>query len=282
MTDHIFEIDCLTHQYPDGKRALNNLNLNIKLGKKIALLGNNGAGKSTLFLHLNGLLQPSSGRISYKGLPMRYDRKSLLSLRRQVGIVFQNPDIQLFSANVRQDISFGPINLGFPLTEVHEKVNWAMKQTDVLDLEDKPTHFLSLGQKKRVAIAGILAMDPDVWILDEPTAGLDSYYSRQIVALLDSLHQPEKTIILSTHDVNLAYEWADEIIIMNDGNIIYQGDPVNIFHQEHLLLQAYLEKPWVFETFQSMIEAGLADHTHTVPRNKEELFQRMECKPIPY
>lgn len=279
MSANIFEIESLSHQYPDRKMALNNLSLNIKLGKKIAILGNNGAGKSTLFLHLNGLLQPSTGRIRYKGQTMRYDRKSLLALRRQVGIVFQNPDTQLFSANVRQDISFGPINLGFSQTEVHEKVNWAMKQTDVSDLEGKPTHFLSLGQKKRVAIAGILAMDPDVWILDEPTAGLDSHYSRQIVALLDSLHQPEKTIILSTHDVNLAYEWADEIIIMNDGNIIYQGDPVKIFHHVNLLQQAHLEKPWVFEIFHSMIESGMIHTTLPVPRNKEELFQIMKGKP---
>lgn len=280
MDEHIFHIDGLTHQFADGTFALNELSLTIKHGKKIALLGNNGAGKSTLFLHLNGLLQPTAGTIRFKGKKMKYDRKSLLSLRKQVGIVFQDPDSQLFSANVQQDISFGPMNLGWDRMKVQEKVNWAMAQTEVTELKDRPSHFLSIGQKKRVAIAGILAMEPDVWLLDEPTAGLDPYFSRQIMALLDSIHDTEKTIILSTHDVNLAYQWADEVVVMNDGKVIYQGDPISVFHDEDVLLQAHLEKPWVFEMFQALLQSRSAAERDFFPRTKEELLQQLETERI--
>ncbi|GAB6254957.1 energy-coupling factor ABC transporter ATP-binding protein [Peribacillus sp. NPDC055009] len=280
MDEHIFHIEGLTHQFADGTFALNDLSLTIQQGKKIALLGNNGAGKSTLFLHLNGLLQPTAGTIRFKGKKMKYDRKSLLSLRKQVGIVFQDPDSQLFSANVQQDISFGPMNLGWDRIKVQEKVNWAMAQTEVTELKDKPTHFLSLGQKKRVAIAGILAMEPDVWLLDEPTAGLDPYFSRQIMALLDSIHHPDKTIILSTHDVNLAYQWADEVVVMNDGKVIYQGNPISVFHEEDVLLQAHLEKPWVFEMFQALLQSRNPAERDLFPRTKEELLQKLETERI--
>ncbi|PEZ80487.1 MULTISPECIES: ATP-binding cassette domain-containing protein [Bacillaceae] len=280
MDEHIFHIEGLTHQFADGTFALNDLSLTIQHGKKIALLGNNGAGKSTLFLHLNGLLQPTAGKIRFKGKKMKYDRKALLSLRKQVGIVFQDPDSQLFSANVQQDISFGPMNLGWDRNAVQEKVNWAMAETEVTELKDRPTHFLSLGQKKRVAIAGVLAMEPDVWLLDEPTAGLDPYFSKQIMALLDSIHHQDKTIILSTHDVNLAYQWADEVVVMNDGKVIYQGDPVSVFHDEDVLLQAHLEKPWVFEMFQALHQSREPAERDLFPRTKEELLQLLETESI--
>ncbi|MFJ7366608.1 energy-coupling factor ABC transporter ATP-binding protein [Peribacillus frigoritolerans] len=280
MDEHIFHIEGLTHQFADGTFALKGLSLTIQQGKKIALLGNNGAGKSTLFLHLNGLLQPTAGKIKFKGKKMKYDRKALLSLRKQVGIVFQDPDSQLFSANVQQDISFGPMNLGWDRNAVKEKVNWAMAETEVTELKDRPTHFLSLGQKKRVAIAGVLAMEPDVWLLDEPTAGLDPYFSRQIMNLLDSIHHPDKTIILSTHDVNLAYQWADEVVVMNDGKVIYQGDPVSVFHDGDVLLQAHLEKPWVFEMFQALIQSRNLAERDLFPRTKDELLQNLETEKI--
>lgn len=269
--DNYFDITNLTYRYADGTIALNNLSLTIEKGKKIALLGNNGAGKSTLFLHLNGILEPSSGSIQFNGDTMKYDRKSLFNLRKQVNIVFQDPDSQLFSSNVLQDISFGPLNLKLSQDEVIRRVEWAMQQTEVEAFKYKPTHFLSLGQKKRVAIAGVLAMDPDVFILDEPTAGLDAYFSKQIMKVLDLIHGPNKTIILSTHDVNLAYEWADEIIVMNDGEIIYTGDPISIFRKDDLVQQAHLEKPWILETFDELLQGKHVSSTH-IPRRKEELF----------
>ncbi|MGG0655822.1 energy-coupling factor ABC transporter ATP-binding protein [Rummeliibacillus pycnus] len=272
MNELFFDIQNLTHRYADGTVALNNLSLKIAKGKKIALLGNNGAGKSTFFQHLNGILQPSSGQIFFQNQPMKYNRKALLALRSHVGIVFQDPDSQLFAGNVRQDISFGPLNLGWPTDKVTEMVEWAMTETEVTHLQDKPIHFLSIGQKKRVAIAGVLAMNPDVFILDEPSAGLDPYYSKQILLLLNTIHALDKTIILSTHDVNFAYEWADEIIVMSDGEVIYHSNPFDIFEQENLLLKSHLEKPWVFEMAKVLQSKDVLSSTNEFPRNKEQLI----------
>jgi cobalt/nickel transport system ATP-binding protein len=280
MEEVFFEINQLTHRYADGTTALQNLSLTIQKGKKIALLGNNGAGKSTLFQHLNGILEPTAGTLLFKGQKVKYDRKSLLTLRKQVGIVFQDPDSQLFSGNVRQDISFGPMNLGWSKEKVIRQVEWAMEQTEVTALQDKPIHFLSLGQKKRVAIAGVLAMDPEVFILDEPSAGLDAYYSKQIMQLLRDIHEAHKTIILSTHDVHFAYEWADEIIVMSDGEVLYHGDPVTIFHNQPLLNQAHLEKPWIFEMAQALIKEQLLSTEGEMPRSKKELFSRLNNREV--
>ncbi|MGG3799774.1 energy-coupling factor ABC transporter ATP-binding protein [Metabacillus fastidiosus] len=275
MESVLFSIDQLSHRYADDTIALKSLSLTIKQGKKIALLGNNGAGKSTLFLHLNGILQPTSGKIYFKGKEVAYNRKALLSLRRQVGIVFQDPDSQLFSASVIQDISFGPKNLGLSNEKVLERVEWAMEQTETAVLKDKPTHFLSLGQKKRVAIAGVLAMDPEVIILDEPTAGLDAYYSKQIMNVLNIIQKQQKTIILSTHDVNLAYEWADEVIVMHDGEVLCHSDPVTVFQQEEIIKKAHLDTPWVMETFQALVEGQIISSDEAITQNKEELFQKI-------
>ncbi|MGG3928036.1 ATP-binding cassette domain-containing protein [Metabacillus fastidiosus] len=275
MESVLFSIDQLSHHYADDTIALKSLSLTIKQGKKIALLGNNGAGKSTLFLHLNGILQPTSGKIYFKGKEVAYNRKALLSLRRQVGIVFQDPDSQLFSASVIQDISFGPKNLGLSNEEVIERVEWAMEQTETAVLKDKPTHFLSLGQKKRVAIAGVLAMDPEVIILDEPTAGLDAYYSKQIMNVLNIIQKQQKTIILSTHDVDLAYEWADEVIVMHDGEVLCHSDPVTVFQQEEIIKKAHLDTPWVMETFQALVEGKVISSDDAIAQNKEELFQKI-------
>ncbi len=276
LNELFFDIQHLTHTYADGTIALNDLSLTIAKGKKIALLGNNGAGKSTLFQHLNGLLQPTKGTVLFQGQPIKYNRKSLLALRSHIGIVFQDPDSQLFAGNVRQDISFGPVNLGWSTDQVTEMVDWAMKETEVTHLQDKPIHFLSIGQKKRVAIAGVLAMNPDVFILDEPTAGLDPYYAKQILQLLNTIHAENKTIVLSTHDVDFAYEWADEIIVMSDGEVIYHGNPFDIFEQEELLVKAHLEKPWVFEMAQVLQSKNVSLVTESFPRNKEELIQYLK------
>ena len=159
-------------------------------------------------------------------------------------------------------------------------MNGQWQQTEITALQDKPIHFLSLGQKKRVAIAGVLAMDPEVFILDEPSAGLDAYYSKQIMQILRDIHESDKTIILSTHDVHFAYEWADEIIVMSDGKILYHGDPVSIFYNQELLNQAHLEKPWVFETAQVLMEQQHLSDNESMPRSKEELFARLRSKEL--
>ncbi|MEQ6355978.1 ATP-binding cassette domain-containing protein [Lysinibacillus sp. M3] len=276
MTDLYFELTRLSYAYADGTHALTDITLQIPKGKKIALLGHNGAGKSTLFQHLNGILKPTAGSISFQGKALNYSRKALKELRQQVGIVFQDADNQLFSGTVKQDIAFGPLNLGWTTEIIEEKIAWAISQTEVEALLDKPIHFLSVGQKKRVAMAGVLAMEPSVFLLDEPTAGLDNYYSAQVLQYLATLENGERTILLATHDIPLAYEWADQIVVMEDGRIIYNGDPVELFFQDDLLERAHLERPWVFEMATALQNKKLFEKSIKMPRSKEDLHKLIE------
>lgn len=276
MTDLYFDLTHLSYAYADGTHALTDITLQIPKGKKIALLGHNGAGKSTLFQHLNGILKPTAGSISFCGKELNYSRKALKELRQQVGIVFQDADNQLFSGTVKQDIAFGPLNLGWTTEKIEEKIAWAVAQTEVEALLDKPIHFLSVGQKKRVAMAGVLAMEPSVLLLDEPTAGLDNYYSAQVLQYLATLENGERTILLATHDISLAYEWADQIIVMEAGRIIYYGDPVAMFFQEDLLERAHLERPWVFEMAIALQNKKLFENNIKIPRSKEDLHRLIE------
>jgi len=276
MTELYFELTRLSYAYADGTHALTDITLQIPKGKKIALLGHNGAGKSTLFQHLNGILKPTAGSISFCGKALNYSRKALKELRQQVGIVFQDADNQLFSGTVKQDIAFGPLNLGWSTELIEEKIAWAIAQTEVEALLDKPIHFLSVGQKKRVAMAGVLAMEPSVLLLDEPTAGLDNYYSAQVLQYLATLENGERTILLATHDIPLAYEWADQIVVMEAGRIIYNGNPVELFFQEDLLERAHLERPWVFEMAIALQKKKLFEKNIKMPRSKKDLHRLIE------
>ncbi|ATW28973.1 energy-coupling factor ABC transporter ATP-binding protein [Candidatus Formimonas warabiya] len=257
--------------YLDGTKAIKNLSINIVRGKKVALVGNNGAGKTTLFLHFNGVHRPSKGVIRFKGEKIDYSNKQLKELRKSIGIVFQDPDNQLFSASVYQDVSFGPINLGWPEAVVREKVEQAMQKTSTWSIKDKPTHFLSHGQKKRVAIAGILAMEPEIIILDEPTAGLDPVGTGQMMQLLDQFNQTGATVILTSHNLDEVYAWADDIFVMENGNIIAQGNPEEIFRNEEVLRRANLVKPWVLEVYDHLVAKNMIRHQPQSPRNREQL-----------
>lgn len=276
MTAFYFKLNQLSYAYADGTKALSDITLDIPKGKKIAILGHNGAGKSTLFQHLNGILKPTAGTIVFEGNDLEYSRKALKALRQKVGIVFQNADHQLFSGTVKQDIAFGPLNLGWSTEKTEEKIAWAVAQTEVKDLLDKPIHFLSVGQKKRVAMAGVLAMEPSVLLLDEPTAGLDNYYATQVLQYLAKLDDGERTILLATHDIPLAYEWADLIIVMEAGRIIYNGDPITLFYEDELLHRAHLERPWIFEMVIALQKKKLLQENINIPRSKQELQQLIE------
>lgn len=274
MNTPILTFEKVSYKYSDGTVALKDITLSIEKGKKIALLGNNGAGKSTLFLLFNGILKATNGQIKYKGNHLSYKRHELRQLRKQVGIVFQNPDAQLFSSSVHEDIKFGPNNLGLSREEVEQAVNQAMALTDTESLKDKPPHFLSIGQKKRVAIAGIVAMSPELMVLDEPTAGLDPYYARKIMDVLENVRKKDQTVILSTHDVNLAFEWADEVILMNDGQIAAKGNPIDVFKNVNVITHCHLEQPWVMEVYEKFRQTTDSNHT-TYPRTKNELLEIM-------
>jgi len=267
----ILETRGLGFSYVDGTQALVDVNLSIPAGKKIAFLGPNGAGKTTLFLHFNGLIRPDRGKVYFAGQEVSYDHASLLELRKKVGVVFQDPETQLFSASVRQEISFGPLNLGLSREAVLQRVNKAMQDTGILELQDRPTHFLSYGQKKRVAIADILAMQPQVLICDEPTAWLDAKHSEQIMSLLTEINGEGVTVIISTHDVDLAYAWADYIFVMKDGRVIGEAAPECIFHNRQLLEEAGLQRPWLVDLYEELHRKGWMS-TGLPPKNIREFL----------
>lgn len=273
MTTPFIELQNLTYQYPDGTVALNNISLEIEQGKKIALLGNNGAGKSTLLLHLNAILTPTSGKFFYKGNAFTYKRKEKKLLRGDVGVVFQDSETQLFSSSVYEDIQYGPRNMGLSKEQVDEVVQKAMELTDTLSLKEKPPHFLSIGQKKRAAIATVLSMNPSLMIFDEPTAGLDPYYSNRIVSILEQSANENRTILVSTHDIDFAYEWADEIWVLSGGKLIAKNRPVEVFQDASVLEQSHLRLPWVLEVYEK-VKGGLNEQNS--PRSKEELFEMLQ------
>ena len=240
----ILETRNLTYGYEEGQHAIEDLSLAFEEGKTTAILGANGAGKSTLLLHLNGILQPEKGEVLFCGQPISYKKEALRKLRSKVGIVFQNPDDQLFSASVYQDISFGACNLGLPKEEVRRRVETIMEEIGISELRDRPTHSLSFGQKKRVSFAGIMVMQPDVIILDEPTAGLDPVGVSELMHLLKRVcKQRRTTILLSTHDIDVIPVYADEIYVLDGGKLLTKGTPKEIFSQPELLRSHHLRLP---------------------------------------
>lgn len=275
MPRSAFEARKVTFNYEDGTRALDGISLDIPEDKKVAVLGPNGAGKSTLFLHFNGILKCDEGSILFRGSEISHRKKDLKQLRKKVGIVFEDPDSQLFSGSIYQEISFGPKNMGLSDEEVRRRVSRSMEVTGIENLSNKPTHLLSFGQKKMVSIASIIAMEPEVIIFDEPTAGLDPARTNQVVDFLDQLNRRGITIIMSIHNVNLAYSWADYVFLLNEGKKIAEGRAEEIFRDENLLKEANLEKPRVLEIFESLKRMNLVDGNSS-PRNKGDLIQIIE------
>jgi len=247
-----FRFDSVSYCYPDGTNALKSISLELGKGKKIALVGTNGSGKTTLLLQMNGILKPTSGKLYFEGRCIEYGQAFLTELRKRVGYVFQDPNDQLFAATVRQDVAFGPLNMGLSLDEVKGRVNEALETVEMIDYANKPPHFLSMGQKKRVAIAGVLAMRPDIIIMDEPTSELDGKMVDQIMGLLSKLNSEGKTVIISTHDVDLALEWADQVLVLRSGTLLAQGDPMGIFENEDTLARSGLKIPLRLELFNHL------------------------------
>ena len=239
----VIETKDITYEYPDGTKALEDVNFNVEEGKIVALLGPNGAGKSTLFLHFNGILRPSFGDIIIDGEPVNYNKKDLMRIREKVGIVFQNPDDQLFAPTVLEDVAFGPMNMGLSKEEVDNRVKEALIRVGMEGFEKKPPHHLSGGQKKRVAIAGILAMKPKIMVLDEPTSGLDPKGASQILRLLYKLNKEGITIVISTHDVDLVPLYASKVYIISEGKIIKEGTASEVFADVKTIRGANLRLP---------------------------------------
>ena len=270
--DLLLEFDNVSFHYPDGNMGLTGCSLNIQRGTRNALLGANGAGKTTLFLHANGLLRPQSGIVRYAGQAIDTSRASLRQLRSAVGLVFQNPDQQLFSASVREDVSFGPLNLGLDVDTVRQRVNAALQDVGIEELADRPVHNLSFGQKKRVCIAGVLAMAPQLMILDEPMAGLDHAMRAELLAVFDRLHAQGITLFLATHDIDFAYRWADRVHVMVHGQCTASFDAANLAEQNEALSSAGLPMPGIIELQRQLATQGLLTDEQS-PRSINELIE---------
>ena len=266
----LIELHAVEHLYPDGSAGLDGCSLRIAPGSRNALLGANGSGKTTLLQHLNGLLQACAGRIDFAGQPLAAGRDGLNALRRRVGLVFQNPDRQLFSASVVEDVSFGPLNLGLDEATVRRRVGEALAAVGLADLADKPVHHLSFGQKKRVCIAGVLAMQPEVLLLDEPMAGLDAGMQDELLALLNKLSADGITILLSTHDVDFAYRWAEQIHLLAAGRCIASFAAGELPQQANALYAAGQPLPAVVELHDTLCNLGHLAAT-PAPRSLTEL-----------
>ncbi|GAE34316.1 ATP-binding cassette domain-containing protein [Halalkalibacter akibai] len=251
---HAIEINQLSFEYQDGTKAVDQITLNIPMGAKVAILGPNGAGKSTFLHHLNGLKLPQSGTVSVMGIPLT--KQNLKAIRQKVGLVFQDPDDQVFSATVLEDVQFGPRNLGMSEQEIEDVCRASLGSVGMLEFKHKAPFHLSYGQKKRVAIAGILAMKPDIVVLDEPMSYLDPQGKDDVAALLQGLNFMGKTIILSTHDVDFAASWADIIILMREGQLLTTGGPELLVNEEWIR-KANLHLPTIARLFRMLGEKKL-------------------------
>jgi cobalt transport protein ATP-binding subunit len=232
------ELEHVHYAYPDGFEALRGIDLRIARGEKVALVGPNGAGKSTLMLHLNGIAEPRHGRVSIAGMDVV--RANLRRVRAEVGLVFQDPDDQLFSPTVFDDVAFGPLHMGVPDAEIHQRVERALAAVGMAGFERRTPHRMSLGQRKRVALATVLSMDPSVLVFDEPSAGLDPRGRRELIGLLRELPQ---TLLVSTHDMRLVQEVFPRTVVMDAGRIVADGPTEAILADDALLEAHGLERP---------------------------------------
>ena len=248
----MFKVENLTYKYEKDNKALNNISLDFSKGNMIGIIGSNGSGKSTLFMNLVGILKPFSGKILYDNQALSYKKKELYNLRRNVGIVFQDPDKQIFYSRVYDDIAFSLRNIGIEENEVDKKVNRALKLVNALDLIDKPVHFLSYGQKKRVAIASVIAMENKVILLDEPTAGLDPISTKAIIKILKELCNKGIKVVISSHDMDLIYDLCDYIYVLNKGNITIEGNSNEVFKDDLKIKEAGLNSPWLVKIHKNM------------------------------
>ena len=263
--------------YERGRPVLDGAALTVPAGRRLALLGANGSGKTTLLRCLSGALKPTAGAVTVDGVPLEHSRRGLRAHRQEVQLVLQDPDDQLFSASVAQDVSFGPLNLGLAEQEVRDRVAEALTLLAVDSLAGRPTHQLSYGERKRVAIAGAVAMRPCVLLLDEPTAGLDPSAVAEALAALARLQQHDSTVVMSTHDVDLALRWADEVAVVVDRAVV-QGAPEDVLGDDALLARARLGRPWALTLGARLHELGLLPRG-ILPRDAAALLAALPDRP---
>jgi len=257
MQDSIIAIRGLSFSYPDGRQALASINLQVGPGEKVAIVGPNGAGKSTLFLHLNGILR-GEGEIQVAGLEV--GDGTVRAVRAKVGLVFQDPDDQLFSPTVFEDVGFGPLHMGYRADEVRERVGRALAAVGMSGHEEHMPHHLSLGERKRIAIATVLAMDPEILVLDEPSSGLDPRSRRNLIRFLRNLPQ---TMLVASHDMRLVWDLCHRTVILDGGRLVADGPTVELLQNTTLMEQHGLESPYYSP------DAGGGSSWVWVPRREE-------------
>ncbi len=242
MNGPVLEVRNLSYAYPDGKQALSGVNLQLHPGERVALLGPNGAGKTTLVLHLNGILTAGSGTVTVSGLPVT--RANLAGIRRRVGVVFQDPDDQLFMPTVGDDVAFGPANLGLRGTDLEQRVHEALDSVGLRPQAQRPPHHLSFGQRRRVAVATVLAMRPEILVLDEPTSNLDPAARRELAEILTGLDLP---VLMVTHDLPYALQLCERSVVLSEGVIVADGPTREILADRDLMRSHRLELPYGFD-----------------------------------
>ncbi len=274
MSQWLLEFEDIYYTYPGTTQpAIDLLTLRIPQGKRCAVIGQNGCGKTTLFLLANGLYKPQQGSIRYGGKRLKYDRKSLIDLRQRVGLVFQNPEQQLIASTVEEDISYGLCNLGLSEALIAQRVQQVLKQFELTSLATKPVHQLSLGQKKRVSLAGVMVLQPTLLLLDEPTAYLDPLHTRQLAQTLATIHGEGTTILMATHDLEWVYRWADWVFVMDRGKLILEGTPKDIFALQELLERIKLGVPLGFQISSLLDEVS---QSTTIEQLKTKISQILD------
>jgi len=257
MSESIVSVENVNFSYPAGVSALKGVSLEIKQGEKVAILGPNGSGKSTLILLIAGLLTPSKGQIKVFG--QFTSSKDFSKLRSRIGIVFQDPDDQLFTPSVKEDIEYGPKNLGLPAEVISKRCDHILEDIGISDLKDRPPHRLSFGEKKKVSLATALILRPELLILDEPTANLDLLSRRGLIDMLNELNAEGTTIVISTHDVEALPELADRVIVVSHGSLLGGGEMHKVLQDVALLESAGLELPSIARLFTKLKVLGLID-----------------------
>ncbi|MFB9313458.1 energy-coupling factor ABC transporter ATP-binding protein [Nocardioides plantarum] len=242
MSTPVLDVRGLAYAYPDGHQALFGVDLHVHAGERVAMLGPNGAGKTTLVLHLNGILAAGAGSVTVSGLPV--EKQHLPEIRRRVGIVFQDPDDQLFMGSVRADVGFGPANLGLSGAALDTRVMAALEQVGMADYADRPPHHLSFGQRRRVAVATVLAMEPEILVLDEPSSNLDPASRRELADILRSL---DVTVLMVTHDLPYALELCPRAVVLSGGHVVADGSTYDVLTDDDLMRAHRLELPFGFD-----------------------------------
>ena len=251
MSDSLLEMRDVHYTYPLADRsAIQGLTFHLPKQRKTALIGRNGCGKSTLFLLADGLCRPARGEILLDGVPLKFDRSTLNRWRQRVGLVFQDPEQQLVAPTVEADISYGLCNQNLPMPEVARRVQQTLQDFHLTELARSPLHHLSLGQKKRVSIAGVMTLCPDLLLLDEPTAYLDPLQTRNLLLELENIRQAGTTLLIATHDLDFVYEWADWVMVMEDGRLLLEGETLQVFEQLQNLPDVSLGMPLLWQMWQ--------------------------------